>query len=96
MACTGAAGLARGYSLAVLEAQVHGDVVAGAALAGFVAAQDGVNQAAGDAKAAGQFGFGKALLVHPLAGFGLGSQGCFHGCFGGGWLVVGVKLRFNQ
>lgn len=73
LALAATVGLGGGDGLAALEAQEHGDVVADAALAGFGAAQDGVDQAGGDAKAAGQLGFGQALLVHPLAGFGLGS-----------------------
>ena len=51
-------GLGGGYGLPALQAQVHGNVVADAALARLAAAQDGIDQAAGHAKAAGQFGFG--------------------------------------
>ena len=74
----GGKGLALGHGLAALEAQVHGNIVAGAALAGLGAAQDGIDQAGRDAELARQLGLREALLVHPLAGL-------FGGALGRGW-----------
>ena len=90
----GGEGLALGHGLAALEAQVHSNVVAGAALAGLGAAQDGIDQAGRYAELARQLGLREALFVHPLAGLRLGAKGCSHGV----WVLIcgGLVVDFDQ
>lgn len=83
----GGEGLALGHGLAALEAQVHGNVVAGAALAGLGAAQDGIDQAGRDAELARQHQVPRSTLVDLLRGKQKGRYGQAHR----GAIVLGLK-----
>ncbi len=80
------------HGLADLQAQEHGDVVAGTALAGLLAAHDGIHQADADLEAASHFGLAQTMFVKPLLGLLWGVGWGFHGFslvwFGGGKLVA--------
>jgi hypothetical protein len=88
------------HGQAHLEAQEHGDVVAGTALARLLAAHDGIHQADADLEASGHFGLAQALLVKPLLGLRWGVGWGFHGAewvlVGGGKLgVLEIQGEFN-